>query len=122
MLLQENGSNGGRVDTAGHGYGHEAGLQFGCGGKGIELDLRVHAFSILAEAAVWCSGTAAGPVDSACAADFGLYVGERVRSWSTAAGTSSRAASISAWVVGRPRLKRMLAWASEAERPMAVNT
>ena len=50
------------------------------------------------------------------------YAGARRRSWATAAGTISRAASISAGVVRRPRLKRTLARASGGGRPIAVST
>src|SRR5229473_7285110 len=52
LLVQESG-HGGRVDTAGHGYGDEAALGFGAFGQGVELGGCVHGDNlIVADSAV----------------------------------------------------------------------
>ena len=81
------GRHGGRIDTAGHGYGDEAGLSLRGRRQGIEMCLRGHAYT-------YFTGKA-----SVMRGDFFLYGGESWRSCATAAGTISRAASISAAVV-----------------------
>ena len=91
LLLQERG-NGGRVDAAGHGDGHEAAPGLGALGKGVELGYGRHAFK-------------KGAIDRAPAASFYpalatfRYAGDNSRSWATAAGTTLRAKSRSAEVV-----------------------
>src|SRR5579862_8202460 len=50
------------------------------------------------------------------------YVGDKSRNLATVLGTRANAKSISASIVCRPRLKRMLARARSGRRPMASST
>jgi len=53
LLLQE-GSNGRRVDAAGHGYGDEAALSLGASGESVELGHCAHANSIISSKLSGC--------------------------------------------------------------------